>query len=197
MMESNRGTWSQKSRAALFHAGLVICLGSIPMGFQWVRAHPQAVHRARAWWNDAEYLGETEGIPQTTSNDCGVICLKTVLSMKGIQADLPELRREARTSSSGASLLGLKQAAEAHGLQASTWRLNPNDLQRVQLAAIAFVDGNHFVVVVEVTADEFITVLDPARGRLRFTAAAFRRHWRGETLLFANVDEVSAWVSQP
>lgn len=196
MMEPNRGAWGQKSRAVLFHAGLVICLGSIPMGFQWVRAYPQEAHRVRAWWNGAEYLGETGGIPQTTSNDCGVICLQTVLSMKGIQADLPELRREAGASSAGASLLGLRQAAEAHGLQASTWRVNPNDLQRVQLPAIAFVDGNHFVVVVEVRSDEFITILDPAQGKLRFTAPAFWRHWRGETLLFAGVDEVSAWVSQ-
>lgn len=137
-----------------------------------------------AWWAGAEYLDERNVIRQQTAYDCGVVCLQMVLRQQKIATTVEELRVAANTTAKGTSLLGLKHAAEAKGLQASVWRLNWQDLLRAPLPAVAFIDGYHFVVLEVIGADGGVVVLDPARGRLRYPAESFIQHWRGEVLLF-------------
>jgi ABC-type bacteriocin/lantibiotic exporter with double-glycine peptidase domain len=91
-------------------------------------------------------------------------------------------------------MLGLKRAVEAHGLRASAWRLAPQDLRKVPLPAVAFVEGDHFVVVESVTLDGRVNVLDPARGRLRYPPEAFNQHWLGQTLVFGEIPDLTGSV---
>jgi hypothetical protein len=136
----------------------------------------------QAWWVGAEYLDERNVIRQQTDYDCGVVCLQMVLCQRKIATKVEELRAAAGTRPGGTSLLGLKQAAEAKGLQASVWRLSWQDLLRAPLPAVAFSDGHHFVVLEEIDANGGVIALDPARGRLRYRDNSFIRHWRGEVL---------------
>ncbi len=146
--------------------------------------NPNHGHSIRAWWNGAVYQGEDGVIRQQTKYDCGVVCLQMILRDRGITVQLGELRLSAQTSYEGTSLLGLKRAADKYGVKASAWSLNQKDLLRIELPVIAFVDGNHFVVISNVNKDGTLTVLDPARGRLNYSGSSFARHWNGEALIF-------------
>lgn len=164
---------------------VVVAIGAIgfPLLAHTLVTDPRLSRGWQAWWRGAEYLGEDEMIRQQTAYDCGVVCLKMALRRQGVNATLEQLRVAAQQTSAGTSLLGLKRAAEARGVRASAWQLSGQDLARIPLPAIAFIDGQHFVVVAGVDGDGGITVLDPARGRLRYRAESFYRHWQGETLL--------------
>lgn len=131
-----------------------------------------------------EYLGQEGVVRQQTKYDCGIACLQMVLERKGgIKVIAEKLRAEAGMLSNGTSLWGLKQAAEANGLKASTWQLSISDLSQIPLPAIAFVGGNHFVVIEQVEQDGHLIILDPGYGRLRYEASTFEPLWRGEILV--------------
>jgi Peptidase C39 family len=174
-----------------------VCLFGIMTGVMLV--FPAAAHQMkinsthgrsiRAWWNGALYQGEDGVIRQQTKYDCGVVCLQMVLRDRGITAQLGDLRSSAQTNQHGTSILGLKWAAEKYGVKASAWRLKGKDLLRIQLPVIAFVDGNHFVVIDKVNNDGTLIILDPARGRLQFTEPSFVRHWKGETLILGEYSD--------
>jgi ABC-type bacteriocin/lantibiotic exporter with double-glycine peptidase domain len=145
--------------------------------------NPRLGRSARAWWAGAGYLGEEGVIRQKTSYDCGVVALQMLLRQKGIESPLEELRAQAGTSERGTTLLGLKSAATVHGLDARALRVSGSDLAQVPLPAIAFVDGDHYVVVSDRRSDGGIVVLDPARGKLLYDAASFSKRWGGELLV--------------
>jgi ABC-type bacteriocin/lantibiotic exporter with double-glycine peptidase domain len=52
------------------------------------------------------------------------------------------------------------------------------------LKAIAFVGGDHFVVIQRFVAPDVLEVDDPALGRLFWPVRAFKKAWSGETLVF-------------
>jgi Peptidase C39 family len=180
---------NRKLRYAFLFATMTSGMLVIPAGAYVLATNPDHIRRISAWWNGALYLGEYGVIRQRTKYDCGVVCLQMVLSGRGITAQLGDLRLSAKTNYVGTSLLGLKWAAEKYGVKASAWRLNQKDLQRIQLPVIAFVDGNHFVVINNVDNDGTLTVLDPARGRLQYNGSSFARHWKGETLVFGEYSD--------
>lgn len=146
--------------------------------------HPELGKIIQAWWVGAEYLGEEDVIRQRTAYDCGVVCLQMILKKKGIDSTVEQLRADAGTTAAGTSLLGLRQAIETRGLPASTWRLSLPELRSVPLPAVAFVDGDHFVVVTNISSEDGpVIVLDPARGKLRYSASTFAQRWKGEVLI--------------
>lgn len=144
---------------------------------------PHFARTVRAWWAGAEYLGEEGVIRQRTRYECGAVALQMLLRQRGVERDLDELKTQAGTGERGTSLLGLKQAAAAQGLHAQALRVGAKELSRVPLPAIAFVDGDHFVLVAELRDDGRLVVLDPARGRLLYDAGSFGGRWRGELLV--------------
>lgn len=156
----------------------------VPLLVQQLLSKPHLGRSLQAWWSGAEYLGEDGVIRQRTAYDCGVVCLQMALRMQGITTTLENLRRIAHTTEAGTSMLGLKRAAEAYGVTVSTWRLASEDLAKSPMPAIAFVDGDHFVLIESIGRDGKVNVLDPARGRLRYPAQTFNERWHGQTLLF-------------
>jgi ABC-type bacteriocin/lantibiotic exporter with double-glycine peptidase domain len=155
----------------------------VPAGAYVLTTDPNHARSIRAWWNGGVYQGEEGVIRQQTKYDCGVVSLQMALRDRGITAQLGDLRLSAKTSYEGASLLGLKRAVDRYGVKASAWSLNQKDLLRVELPIIAFVDGNHFVVISNVNKDGTLIILDPARGRLQYSRPSFGRHWNGEALI--------------
>src|SRR5262249_29950541 len=137
-------------RKKLISATLLFGCASAAIGFPLLThilmSEPRLGHCLQAWWMGAEYLGEENVIRQHTTYDCGVVCLQMALRERGVITTPEELRRIAHTTRAGTSLLGLKRAAEANGAMASAWRLVTQDLHKIPLPAIAFVEGNHFVL---------------------------------------------------
>jgi ABC-type bacteriocin/lantibiotic exporter with double-glycine peptidase domain len=134
-----------------------------------------------------EVLGEVS-IRQRRRNDCGAAALAMVLEAFGCGASLDVLERDTRMGPRGVSMLALLDSAERRGLDGTGWRLTWPELERVAYPAIAFVDGNHFVVVLGASSSR-VELADPARGRLRLTRRAFERRWRGELLTFRPLRE--------
>ena len=75
----------------------------------------------------------------------------------------------------------LVQLAESHYLAARALRCELEDLQKLQLPAIAHVDFDHFVVIERSSAERLI-ILDPASGRLELGFKAFSKRFTGIVL---------------
>ncbi len=169
--------------AGLAVATILILAAATPWFVHELVADPELGERLDAWWLGGRYLGEDGVIRQRTASDCGVTCLEMVLERRGTPVAIEQLRLLAGTDAVGSSLLGLRKAARASGLQATTWRISRDDFAALPLPAIAFFGGNHFVVLDHWTPEGDVVVLDPARGRLVFSTRQLFRHWNGETLV--------------
>jgi ABC-type bacteriocin/lantibiotic exporter with double-glycine peptidase domain len=132
----------------------------------------------------ASFVGEKGVVLQAHGNDCGAASLKMILAAHGIGRSLSDLSRELGLGPDGISLLNLRLESTKLGLPARSWSLGPRDLGRVPLPAIAFVGGDHFVVIERFVAPDVLEVDDPALGKLRWPVRAFARAWSGETLVF-------------
>ncbi len=103
---------------------------------------------------------------QLESADCGATCLAIVLDYFGKFAPTSEIQDLTDTGRDGVSVLGLVRAAEHFKLSARAVKADADVLRRLPIGTILFWDHSHFVVF-EKSSRSFLTVVDPARGRLR------------------------------
>lgn len=150
---------------------------------------PEAVRdRARrsaaAWLKGARYEGSDGVTLQTHATNCGPAAMHMALARLGINRPLAEIEKTTGTDARGTSMFALGQYAQQQGLHASLWHLNMSDLiARRARPAIAFVEGNHFVLIDSIRQDGSVLLRDPAIGRLRMERAAFESIWRGQVIL--------------
>lgn len=127
-------------------------------------------------------------VRQTEQSDCGAAALATVSLHHGRQVSLPKLRDLAGVDRIGASLAGLKRAAENLGFVATGVKGPWAALSTVPLPAIAHVRNaegfGHFVVLHRVDGTQ-ATVADPAKGVVKYTRQQFEAMWSGRLLLLA------------
>ena len=121
---------------------------------------------------------------QQHRNDCGAACLQMILAGHGIERELSDLYLELNTSERGTSLLDLRLVAARAGLSARSWVIGIEEMREAPLPMIAFVKGNHFVVVKRLLEVDVLEVDDPALGRLRWPLTSFCKVWSGEVLIF-------------
>ena len=87
---------------------------------------------------------------QQSEEDCGAACLATIAKFHGQNLAISRLREFVGTGQQGTTLLGLKQGAEAIGLNARSVRSAPailNKLDEAPLPMIIHWKGNHWVVL--------------------------------------------------
>jgi predicted double-glycine peptidase len=179
---------SQTRRCALL--GLLTCAAAV-VGFHSLpllmsRHEPgrEWIKEARAKMRGAQFLGEAETVLQARGNDCGAACLKMILASRGIDRSLAELTKELGITTRGTSLLRIRLLAGRLGLQARSWAIRYDDLDEVPLPVIAFINGDHFVVVRRFAGDAVLEVDDPGLGRLQWPLYSFRKAWSGQILVF-------------
>ncbi len=165
-------------------AGVLAGYCSLPLSVQFLRDHPGFVKRVRARMLGARFLTDDGVVLQSERNDCGVASLKMILAAHGVERSLASLASELPLTARGTSMLALRQASIRLGVPARSWAICPEDLRRIPLPAIAFVHGDHFVVIRSLIAPDLLEVDDPALGRLRWPTSKFRKVWSGETLVF-------------
>ncbi len=165
-------------------AGALAGFCALPLSTPYLRQHPQWIKRIRARMLGAQFLTDQGVALQGESNYCGVASLKMVLAAHGIDRSLTSLASELPMTPQGTSMLALRQASMRLGVPARSWAVGPQDLHRIPLPAIAFVRGDHFVVIRGFVASDVLEVDDPALGKLRWPTSAFRKVWSGETLIF-------------
>jgi len=87
--------------------------------------------------------------------DCGPRALLLVAQHIGVPnpPSLVDLTRIAGVQQDGASMTGMVAAAKAMGLHATGVQMDAEALANLPTPALAWVDGNHYVAVLNVTTD--------------------------------------------
>ena len=134
-------------------------------------------------WHQAGGASNQRGLEaRNQPSSCGPIALKLLFEYHKIDCTLDEITGQIVLKPGGASMLSLKEMAEAKGLRAEGWKLTFDDLRKLTVPVIAYVNGNHFVVVDSVPKGETVCVRD-GRGEMVMTRDEFVRGWHGETLV--------------
>ena len=81
-------------------------------------------------------------IQQHDQSDCGVACLLSVLRFFGGNSSIGVLREWSGTLSTGTSLLGLYQAAQKLGLEATGFEADIDHLKKLEYPAILHIIKN-------------------------------------------------------
>ncbi|MFI5794647.1 cysteine peptidase family C39 domain-containing protein [Streptomyces sp. NPDC051677] len=105
--------------------------------------------------------------------ECGLACLAMMLNGLRLRDLLvSDLRTRCGVDRDGVSALEIVRTARDHGMRVRTVSLPRNDLRFVSLPAIVHWEFTHFLVV-ERWSHKYVDVVDPARGRCRFTEEEF------------------------
>lgn len=122
-------------------------------------------------------------VKQHDITDCGAACLAAVAAWHALYLPIARIRQYAGTDQKGTNVLGLVEAAEKLGFSAKGARGSLEVLSKIPLPAIAHLvleNGLHHYVVLTSVSKRFITIMDPAVGRLRkLRLAEFTREWTG------------------
>jgi HlyB family type I secretion system ABC transporter len=141
---------------------------------------PTPSQKVGQWWQKV-----THNYPfyaQHSASDCSAACVVMVGKYWGKEFNINRLRELAYVSRDGASLKGLTNAAESLGFNSRPVKASLDRLTQQKLPAIAHWEGNHYIVVFEITPQQVI-VCDPAIGRRKLTHAEFITGWTGHCLL--------------
>ena len=82
-----------------------------------------------------------------TDADCGPRALAIICDKLGVRTDLASLTRAAGIDSKGASMEGLAAAAKSVGLVVEGVQTGRDALPTLQLPAVAWWQGNHYVAL--------------------------------------------------
>lgn len=141
---------------------------------------PTPSQKMGQWWRKA-----THSYPfyaQHSASDCCAACVVMVGRYWGKEFNINRLRELAYVSRDGASLKGLTNATESLGFNSRPVKASLDRLANQKLPAIAHWEGNHYIVVFEITPKHVI-VCDPAIGQKKLTHAEFNAGWTGYSLL--------------
>jgi HlyB family type I secretion system ABC transporter len=119
---------------------------------------------------------------QQSSSDCGCACLVMIGRYWGKQLSVNRLRNMTNVGRSGASLSAIASAAESLGFATRPVKATLDKFAEQSLPAIAHWEGNHFIVVYEITKKQVI-VGDPGLGQRTLTRKEFIAGWTGYALL--------------
>jgi ATP-binding cassette subfamily B protein len=122
-------------------------------------------------------------VRQIDEMDCGAAALAMICRHFGRAVSLARIRQLVHTSLDGTSLRGLCSAATELGLAARSVKASPRNLEQMPLPAIVHWEGNHWVILYDVT-DTHCRVADPAIGLRRFSREEFEKRWSGYAALF-------------
>ncbi|MBD0389533.1 MAG: peptidase domain-containing ABC transporter, partial [Nostoc sp. C3-bin3] len=132
------------------------------------------------WWKRL-----TKSYPfyaQQSAADCGSACLVMIGNYWGKHFSINRLRDMTNVNRSGASLKAMAITAENLGFATRPVKATFDKLVEQPLPAIVHWEGNHFIVVYEITKKRVI-VCDPALGQRSLTKAEFQAGWSGYALL--------------
>lgn len=120
-------------------------------------------------------------VPQLDESDCGAACMAMIGRYYGARLGINRLREVLRVGREGASLYHMARGAEQLGYRSRAIKVDYERLQSLQLPAIAFWKGYHYIVVYAVTSKR-VVVGDPAGGVERIPRKTFEEHWSGHLL---------------
>ena len=120
---------------------------------------------------------------QIDEMDCGAASLAMVCRHFGRKVSLAHIRRLCHSGPDGISLQGICHAATELGLAARPLKVSKRNLPEVPMPAIVHWEGNHWLVLFDVSEDS-VRVADPALGIRKLSRQEFERRWSGYAALF-------------
>ncbi len=117
-------------------------------------------------------------IRQRDAMQCGIASLAMICNYYGRRCTVESLSRLCFATTEGVSLLAVKDAAEAMGLEAEAARVGIDALAQQPLPCILHWNQNHFVVLYKVSrGGRRFYIADPGKGRISYSRGEFARHW--------------------
>ncbi|MCE5250498.1 DUF1573 domain-containing protein [bacterium] len=117
---------------------------------------------------------------------CGPKSLLKICEMKNITSDLKKIcDLSSYNENSGTTMLGLYNAACKLGLPVVPVRINIEELSNINEPSIAFVDGNHFLVLHALKGNKVLIQNPPAPAYMQ-SKEVFKSRWNGEVLVFSD-----------
>ena len=147
---------------------------------------------------------------QHDSTDCGAACLASIIRYFGGDSGIDQIRRMSGTTQAGTTMLGLYQAAQASGLQATGYDASVNDLLEFDGILILHVSpesGFEHYIVSFGYSDGRIIIWDPAKGFSLRTPSEIETIWLSHKCLSVapgndfiyhqtNVKRKRQWISE-
>jgi len=130
------------------------------------------------WLADMSVINSGEVVMATSIYTCGPAALATILKRLGIYVTEAELAQIAGTDYTGTSLLGLKNAASAMGINAFGYELSIEQLKPNYIVVLRIDGYDHFVVLENITAD-IVTLFDPNLGIIEMDLNTFNDLYTG------------------
>jgi ATP-binding cassette, subfamily B, bacterial CvaB/MchF/RaxB len=118
---------------------------------------------------------------QSESSECGIACLAMISNYWGHSVDLMQFRQKRVISSQGANLVQLSKIASDINLDSRTLSLDMHELRELKLPCILHWDFNHFVVLFSI-GKKYLTIYDPALGKVRLLYSEVAKHFTGIAL---------------
>ncbi len=117
---------------------------------------------------------------QQDSTDCGAACLASVIRYFGGNCGIDTIRSLSGTTQEGTTMLGLYQAAQKCGMEATGYEASVSDINTFTGILILHVTPQkgyeHYVVSYGISNEKF-TIWDPAKGFSENTAAEVEKIW--------------------
>ncbi len=187
MRESSSRQSARRNRRRALAAGAPLALTAVL--FAWLALH--GVHgsarialRGKLLLDGASFMGAEEMTLQQSLSDCGPAALANLLRALGrARPSLDSLSVLAGTDAEGTWASGLVAAGAAVGVALVFGRLSREERRGARPPFIAWVDGSHFVTVVDRAKEGRLVVEDPLVGRYSIAFGSFEERWGGEALL--------------
>lgn len=131
-------------------------------------------------------------IQQYDEKDCGPTCLSMISRYYGKKVSIPKLRELAGTDKQGTNLYGLVIAGESIGLKLTGVKADSlSELQKNHLPVIANTINNqgfdHFVII-EKLKNDYLNIVDPAKGKYKITKEDFEAQWTNILVLIEKTE---------
>lgn len=129
-------------------------------------------------------------IEQSEHSECGITSVTMVLNYFGIPTKLNDVRDYYGVPKGGNTLFQLKEVFQDFGLHTVGAKVtDPHRFfQENNTPCVLFWDFKHYVVFEKMSGNKF-TIVDPARGRKKYSLQEFKEHFSGVALLVNEVDE--------
>jgi len=125
-------------------------------------------------------------VKQFDLRDCGACSLLSIIKYYGGYVPLEKIRIDTNTTIDGTTAYNIISAAKKYGFSASGIKLEKEDLFKQSVPFIAHTLQNgieHFVVVFQINS-KHLTIMDPARGYIKYTEENFLEIWTNIILVF-------------
>ena len=138
-------------------------------------------------------VNKIEVIKQFDLKDCGACSLACIISYYGGYVPIEKIREDTCTNINGTTAYHLIYAANLYGFEALGIKADNIKDKNIYLPAIVHLvlkNGlEHFVVIYKVN-DNYVYLMDPAKGKVKMSLTEFKTMWDNVIILLAPVNKI-------